>query len=742
MKILMALQGLEIGGAETHVIELSKEMKRRGHDVIMLSGGGVYLDEVEKAGIRHYTVPVKQRKVIDIIKAKGMIKDVLIKEKPDLVHAHARIPAFLLGSLHKAMGKPFVYVTTAHWTFDTPFLVKHLTNWGEKTLCVSDDIKKYLLKNYPEVKEENIYISINGIDGNKFSKAISAERIINEFNLDTTAKRIVYVSRLNPAVCAPAYGLIEKAEEINKAVGKVEIVIVGAGDCFDDMKQKAEAVNQKLGRNAVILTGGRTDMNEILASADVCVGVSRAILEPMMMEKRCVIAGQEGYLGILTPKKLDTAILCNFTCRGCAKLDFNILKDDVIKLFSMTNDEAKEVTDYSKYVVETYYSIKKMADDNEKMYNDAIRDLRCEAAILGYYGYENSGDDALLKAIISDMKELDPSFTATVLSHTPQKTSLAYNTQSIDRFNIWQINSVLKRVKLLIVGGGSLVQDVTSTKSLLYYLSVIQMAKKHSVKVMLYANGIGPITKNANAKKAAKVLNTVDVITLRDEESAELLKSLGVNKPYIEVTADPAFSLKKDFKGDADQIKKQYGFYGKNYLCVSVRGFVNDNDGEKEKNIAQLLDYICGKKSLIPVFVPMQMPRDIQISRDVMEYMNTPAAIIEQKLETSDMLEILADADSAVAVRLHTLIFGAIAGVPVLGIEYDPKVKAFQQYIGQPYTISVADIKDGNFKESADKFIDDCSKIKEHLRSVTDIFAKRAKRNAHIAHSLIKGEEY
>ena len=742
MKILMALQGLEIGGAETHVIELSKEMKRRGHDVIMLSGGGVYLDEVEKAGIRHYTVPVKQRKVMDIIKAKGMIKDVLVKEKPDLVHAHARIPAFLLGSLHKEMGKPFVYVTTAHWTFDTPFLVKHLTNWGEKTLCVSDDIKKYLLKNYPEVKEENIYISINGIDGNKFSKTVSPEKIINEFKLDTTARRIVYVSRLNPAVCAPAYGLIEKAEEINNAVGKVEIVIVGAGDCFDDMKQKAEAVNKKLGRNAVILTGGRTDINEILASADVCVGVSRAILEPMMMEKRCVIAGQEGYLGILTPEKLDTAILCNFTCRGCAKLDFDVLKDDVIKLFNMTDEEAKEVTDYSKYVVETYYSIKKMADDNEKMYNDAIRDLRCEAAILGYYGYENSGDDALLEAIISDMKELDSSFAATVLSHTPQKTALSYNTQSIDRFNIWRINNVLKRVKLLIVGGGSLVQDVTSTKSLLYYLTVIQLAKKHGVKVMLYANGIGPITKNANVKKAARVLNTVDVITLRDEESAELLKSIGVNKPYVEVTADPAFSLKKDSNGSADKLKKQYGFYGKEYLCVSVRGFVNDNDGEKEKNIANLLDYICNKKSLIPVFVPMQMPRDIQKSRDVMAYMNTPATIIEQKIETSDMLEILAGADSAVAVRLHMLIFGAIAGLPVLGIEYDPKVKAFQEYIGQPYTISVDDIKSGNFKENADKFIDDCSKIKEHLNAVVDIFAKKAKRNAHIAHSLIKGEEY
>ncbi len=740
MKILMALQGLDIGGAETHVIELSREIKSRGHEVVMISGGGVYLTEVEKAGITHYTVPVKERKISDIIKSKGILKEILIKEKPDIVHAHARIPAFLLGILHKQMGKPFVYVTTAHWTFDTSFMLKKLTNWGDKTLCVSDDIKKYLLKNYPEVKEENIYISINGIDEKKFSKNVSADNIIREFNLDTSAKRIVYVSRLNPHVCAPAYGLIEKADEIEKAVGNIEIIIVGDGDCYSDMKEKAEAKNKILGRRAIILTGGRTDMNEILASADVCVGVSRAILEPMMMEKRCVIAGQEGYLGILTPDKLETAILCNFTCRGCKKLDYDILKDDVIKLFKMDDDRAKEVTDYSKYVVETYYSVKKMADDNLKMYSDALRDLRYEAAILGYYGYENLGDDALLKAIISDMREIDEGFNPIVLSHTPQKTKKLYNVQSINRFNIKEINRVLKRVKLLIVGGGSLVQDVTSTKSLIYYLTLIKMAKKKGVKVMLYANGIGPITKDNNAKKAAQVLNMADVITLRDKDSMELLGKLGVNKPYIEVTCDPAFSLNTETGESLERLKEQYNLKNKKHLCVSVRNFVNDEDTDKARNIARLLDYICAQKSLIPVFVPMQAKCDIPASKDVMSYMKTPGRLIDTKLTSSVVLGLLKDAEAAVAVRLHMLIFGAIAGNAVLGIEYDPKIKAFQDFIGQPYSISQADIKSGNFKNTVDLFLNDISSIREQIENSKDAYEKKAKRNAYIAHKLIKGE--
>lgn len=63
-KILMALMGLEIGGAETHVVELSKELKKQGYDIIVASNGGVYEKELAEAGIRHYHVPLNQRNVL------------------------------------------------------------------------------------------------------------------------------------------------------------------------------------------------------------------------------------------------------------------------------------------------------------------------------------------------------------------------------------------------------------------------------------------------------------------------------------------------------------------------------------------------------------------------------------------------------------------------------------------------------------------------------------------------------
>ena len=100
-KILMALMGLEIGGAETHVVELSKELKKQGYDIIVASNGGVYEKELAEAGIRHYHVPLNQRNVLKMARSYFILKKIIKKEKVDIVHSHARIPSFVCGLLNE-----------------------------------------------------------------------------------------------------------------------------------------------------------------------------------------------------------------------------------------------------------------------------------------------------------------------------------------------------------------------------------------------------------------------------------------------------------------------------------------------------------------------------------------------------------------------------------------------------------------------------------------------------------------
>ena len=128
--ILLSLQQLTIGGAETHVVELAKELKRRGYNVIVTSSGGVYEKELAASGIKHYNVPLQSKNPVQVMRAMRILKKVIRDEKIDIVHSHARISSFILGRIHKRMNFP--YVTTAHWVFTTKYGLKYITDWGEK----------------------------------------------------------------------------------------------------------------------------------------------------------------------------------------------------------------------------------------------------------------------------------------------------------------------------------------------------------------------------------------------------------------------------------------------------------------------------------------------------------------------------------------------------------------------------------------------------------------------------------
>ena len=101
MRILLASTRMGIGGAETHIYELVLALKKNGHTVTVVSAGGKYAEMLEKAGVRHVTLPLADKNPIRVVKAYRGLKALIKKEKYDLVHAHARIPAFICGLLQK-----------------------------------------------------------------------------------------------------------------------------------------------------------------------------------------------------------------------------------------------------------------------------------------------------------------------------------------------------------------------------------------------------------------------------------------------------------------------------------------------------------------------------------------------------------------------------------------------------------------------------------------------------------------
>lgn len=730
--ILLALMQLNIGGAETHVVELAKELKRKGFNVIVTSNGGVYVKELEEYGIKHYSVPLQNKNPLNMAKSKRLLKRIIRDEKIDIVHSHARIPSFILGKLHKKMKFPFV--TTAHWVFNTGYGLKYITDWGEKTVAVSEDIKTYLMDNY-HIPEGDINVTINGIDTDKFSPDTECADIRAELGIKDSDTVITYVSRLDESRSLAAKQLIDIVPELDKEIENLKVIVVGAGDDFNNVKTMAERVNKQTGRETVVLTGARTDINKLIAPCELFVGVSRAALEAMAADKPVVIAGNEGYIGLFDESRLEVGIDTNFCCRGCEMPSSELIKQDILRFFKMSAEEKKSLGRYGRELIKREYSVSRMADDSIKVYDWALGKNK-EILISGYYGFKNSGDDALLKAIIRDLKSFKESPNIVVLSANPKETMSDYRVKAISRISPVSILRHMNNAEMLISGGGTLIQDRTSTKSLWYYLTIISLALRKNLKVMLYSNGIGPLEKKKNVRRTQKILERADLITLRDECSYETLRELGIKNEKVAVTADPALDLQIADKDRGECILINEGIdTSKKILGVSVRRWQNLDDNF-EAEIAKACDYAYEKYGYYTVFLPMQSSRDMTISQNVRRRMRSSSSIIKRRYNVEDMISIMSCFDLCVGMRLHTLIYAAINAVPLIGLVYDPKISSFMQYTHQNHFITVEELTGDKLKKQLDSCIADYDSIKKDLEENYSILRDKARLNGEYAIEL------
>lgn len=731
--ILLSLQQLTIGGAETHVVELAKELKRRGYNVIVTSRGGVYEKELEAEGIKHYYVPLHTKNPIQMIKAARTLANVIKKEKIDIVHSHARISSFILGKLHRIM--KFPYVTTAHWVFTTKYGLKYITDWGEKCVAVSEDIKTYLMDNY-KIPARDIRVTINGIDTGKFSPDTDCNDVCEEFGLNSEKENIIsYVSRMDESRSLVAKQLIEITPQLDKQIDNLKIVIVGSGDDFENVKKKAQKANEECGREVIVLTGGRTDINKLVAPCKLFVGVSRAALEAMAAKKPVIISGNEGYIGLFEESKLQVGIDTNFCCRGCDEPTSGALLHDILRYFDMSEAEKEALGEYGRELIKKEYSVARMASDCLKVYEWALS-KHDEILISGYYGFKNSGDDALLTAIINDIAKYKESPNIVVLSKNPRETERLYRVKSINRFNFPAILKHMKKADMLISGGGTLMQDGTSTKSLLYYLTIINTALRYKLKVMLYSNGIGPLNHAGSRESTQKVLNKVDLITLRDKPSAQLLKEIGVNKPKILITADPALGLESADKKAGRKILDEYEVPSdKKLIGISIRRWA-ENCRDFETVVARACDYAAQKYGMYPVLIPMQMERDLAISQSVAARMKTDAAVINKRYSVQEIMSVISNMDICIGMRLHSLIYAAVSAIPLIGLVYDPKVSSFMEHTHQKLFAGVKELDEKTLTGLIDKCMESYDETVADLKANQKELKEQALINARLAIEL------
>lgn len=295
--------------------------------------------------------------------------------------------------------------------------------------------------------------------------------------------------------------------------------------------------------------------------------------------------------------------------------------------------------------------------------------------ISGYYGFDNFGDESILGVLVEKLRAITPDIR--VFSKNPRKTKDLYRVQSNLFFCPGKVIWNIMKSDVLVSGGGSLLQDVTSLKSLLYYLTVINIALFFRKKVIIFAQGIGPINNKIGAFFTKRTLKKCSLVTVRDEKSLFLLRGWGLNPDLV---CDPLFDLPLIGSMPSGKVGVQLRSFKtlSEKLLIKLAENINKNFADKEIEIYSFQDSldltVCKRfEAILKSFNPQIITKLI--------YGQTSKEIIDK----------LSKLDYMIAMRFHANLIALKYGIKTLAICYDEKVEKLATEAQIPFISMLAD---------------------------------------------------
>ncbi len=307
----------------------------------------------------------------------------------------------------------------------------------------------------------------------------------------------------------------------------------------------------------------------------------------------------------------------------------------------------------------------------------------------GYYGFANLGDEAVLAGLVHGLRQAGYTDTVTVMSADPAYTRREHGTQSISRTDLPAIWRTMCRSRVFVLGGGSLVQDVTSARSVVYYLGMHTLARRAGCRIAWMGQGIGPLRRSWARRWTARAARQADAVVVRDSASAELLQAMGLSQ--VQMGADLSFLLPDADTQNGWKVLQRFGVEQKDALiAMAPRQWAGRRElvASLFQSLARFASEQWGARVAL---LPMQASRDGEFIKEIAS--RVPEAIVLcEPLSVRQVKDVLACCRAVVGVRLHALMLAAASGVPALAISYDPKVRAFWEPVEPKHVVEVADV--------------------------------------------------
>ena len=682
MKVLHLISGGDTGGAKTHVHSLLAGLTPRIQVKMVCFTEGPFVEEARALGIDTQVFPGRNF-FANLKQLTQMVRD----EGFDLIHSHGSRGNMMAAFLAKKTGLPTV--STVHSDYRLDYLgrpLSRLTYGTINTLAlrkldyrigVSDAMVDLLIER--KFDPEKLFAIYNGLDFTPRTPAMRREEYLRSVGLEADADCVIagIAARLDPVKDIAT--LIRGFAKAHQAAPKLRLLIAGDGQEMANLKQLAADLGVA---NEVCFAGWVHDTDSFYNALDINTLTSISETFPYALTE-----GARAGLPTVSSKVGGVSCLIDQGSNGFLfpPGDADALAGHLVTLAQDAGlRKAMGQRLYEKAKRE--FSIEATIQRQLEIYEAILRyerKGRDRVVICGAYGRGNAGDDAILLAILTELRSIDPDLSFQVFSRSPMDTRRTYRVNAFYTFNGFQAIRYFRKAKFFINGGGSLMQDVTSNRSLWFYLWTLAAAKKHHCPVIMYGCGIGPIQKDGNRRRAAKVMNKyVDSITLRDPDSRKELEVLGVTKPAIALSADTTVSLPAASPEVIDGILNSRGIPadGK-YVGFILRPWPGFE--ARVQDLAAAADYVYETYGLTPVFFPIEPRLDIAAAQRVAQKMTAPHHVLTEAFTAAQTIGILSRMQVVVSMRLHGLIFSASQGVPLVGIVYDQKVSSFLSYIGQ-----------------------------------------------------------
>ena len=328
--------------------------------------------------------------------------------------------------------------------------------------------------------------------------------------------------------------------------------------------------------------------------------------------------------------------------------------------------------------------------------------MRRSVVLAGYYGFGNTGDEAILTSILAGLRRRAPGTSFTVVSGDPEATRRAHGVDAAGWRDLAAISASISKSDAVLVGGGGLFQDYwgLDTRTLLtprhgeiaFYAGPVVLAALARKPALLYGLGFGPLASDDAKRYVRAVTEAAVYVSVRDEGSRDLLRACGVPDARITVSADPAFAL--DISGsaaDAAELCRAAGVEPQGpILGVSLRPWsIGVEPAAWESEVAAALQGFLEQTGGTVLFVPFE--KSPWTDKDDFEQAARIAAALPGRARIAvapsrpprETAALLGGCDLVLGMRLHALVFAAAGGVPAVGLAYDAKVAALLARLGE-----------------------------------------------------------